>query len=64
LVAALLHFLELKTKLGLLGSRCNVNLAEDEADVLWAQVSAASDSLVSNVPSSVARGSPFSTGEL
>jgi hypothetical protein len=34
LVAALLHFLELKTKLGLLGSRCNVNLAEDEADVL------------------------------
>jgi hypothetical protein len=34
LVAALSHFPELKTELGLLGSRRNVNLTEDEADAL------------------------------
>jgi hypothetical protein len=34
LVAALLHFLELKIKLELLGSRCNVDLIEDQADAL------------------------------
>jgi hypothetical protein len=62
-VAALLHFLELKTKLGLLQSRRNVNLAKDEADALWARVSAASDSLASNVPSLVSRGPPGGVGE-
>jgi hypothetical protein len=34
LVAAMLHFLELKTKLEVLGSRCNVDLTKDEADAL------------------------------
>jgi hypothetical protein len=45
LVAALSHFSEQKTKLGLLGSGRNANLADDEADALWAWMSAASDSL-------------------
>jgi hypothetical protein len=34
LVAAVSHFLELKTKLELLGSRCNADLTEDKADAL------------------------------
>jgi hypothetical protein len=36
LVAALSHFPELKTELGLLGSGRNSVLIEDEADALWA----------------------------
>jgi hypothetical protein len=63
LVATLSHFLELKTKLGLLGSGRNVNLVEDEVDALWTWVSAASDSLASNAPSSVARSSIDGAGE-
>jgi hypothetical protein len=35
LVAALLHFLELKTELEVLRSRCSVELTEDEVDALW-----------------------------
>jgi hypothetical protein len=34
LVAAMLHFPELKTKLEVLGSRRNVDLTKDEADAL------------------------------
>jgi hypothetical protein len=63
LVAALSHFSELKTKLGLLRSGRDVNLVEDEVDALWTRVSAASDSLASNAPSSVARGSTDGAGE-
>jgi hypothetical protein len=63
LVAALSHFPELKTELGLLGSRRNVNLTEDEADALWARVSVASFLLASNVPSLVASGPRDGAGE-
>jgi hypothetical protein len=35
LVAALSHFLELKTKLELLGSGHNADLIVDQADALW-----------------------------
>jgi hypothetical protein len=34
LVVAVSHFLELKTELELLGSRCNADLTEDKADAL------------------------------
>jgi hypothetical protein len=54
LVAAVLHFPELKTELEVLGSERSLNLIEDEADALWIRVHAASDSLASHVPSSVA----------
>jgi hypothetical protein len=42
-VAALLHFLKLKTEVELLGSWRNLDLTEDQADTLWPLVSAASD---------------------
>jgi hypothetical protein len=45
LVAAMSHFLELKSELQLLGSGCNVDLTEDQADALWTRVRMASDSL-------------------
>jgi hypothetical protein len=35
LVAAVLHFLELKTELEVLRSGCSADLIEDEVDVLW-----------------------------
>jgi hypothetical protein len=54
LVAALPHFLELKSELELLGSGWNVDLTDDQADALWPLVSMASDSLTSLVPSSIA----------
>jgi hypothetical protein len=63
LVAAMSHFPELKNELGLLGSGRNANLAKDEADAPWAWVSAALNSLASNVPFSIARGSPDGVGE-
>jgi hypothetical protein len=63
LVAVLLHFPELKTELGLLGSGRNMNLIEDEANALWTWMSAASDLLASNVSSSVAHGTPGDAGE-
>jgi hypothetical protein len=56
LVATLSHFLELKCELELLGFGRNEDLIEDHAD-------AASDSLASLVPSSVARDPPDGTGE-
>jgi hypothetical protein len=59
----MLHFLELKSELDLLGSRCNANLIEDEVDALWTRARVASDSLASYVPSSVARGPPDGAGE-
>jgi hypothetical protein len=58
LVTALSHFLELKSELELLGSRCNVDLTKDHADALWPQMDAASHLLTSLVPSSVARDPP------
>jgi hypothetical protein len=63
LVATLSHSLELKTKLELLGSGCNADLPEDQADALWTMVCAALDSLVSHVPSSVAHFPPNGAGE-
>jgi hypothetical protein len=63
LVAAVSHFPKLKTELEVLGSGRSADLIEDEADALWIQVHTASDSLVSHVPSLVARNPPNSTGE-
>jgi hypothetical protein len=51
----LCHFSELKSELELLRSGQNVDLTDDQADALWPLVSAASDSLVSILPSSHAR---------
>jgi hypothetical protein len=58
LVAALLCFPDVKSELELLGSRRNVDLTDDQVDALWPLVSAASDSLVSLVPSSIAHDPP------
>jgi hypothetical protein len=58
LVAALSHFLKLKSKLELLGSERNSDLTNDQADTLWPLVSAASDSLASLIPSSIALDPP------
>jgi hypothetical protein len=55
LVATLSHFLELKSEMEFLGSRCNADLTKDQVDALWPLVDVASDSLASLVPSSVAR---------
>jgi hypothetical protein len=63
LVAAMSNFLELKSELELLRSGRNTDLTEDEADALWTWVHMASNSLVSYVPSSVARGPPDDMGE-
>jgi hypothetical protein len=63
LVAAVSHFLKLESELELLGSGCNADLTEDDADALWTRVRAASDSLALYVPSSVACGPPDGTGE-
>jgi hypothetical protein len=57
------HFLELESELELLGSRRNVDLIGDEADAIWTRVGVAPDSLVSYVPSLVARSSPGGVGE-
>jgi hypothetical protein len=53
LVTAVSHFPGLKTELEVLGSGCNADLTEDEADALWTGVSTSSDSLASYVPSLV-----------
>jgi hypothetical protein len=58
LVAAVSHFLELKTELEVLGSGRNVDLTEDEVDALWTRVCMALDLLALYVPSSVARNPP------
>jgi hypothetical protein len=57
LVTTLLHFPKLKFELELLGFGRDIDLSDDQADTLWPLVSAASDSLVSLVPSSFARDS-------
>jgi hypothetical protein len=58
LATTLSHFPELGAKLGLLGSRYNAYLIEDQVDALWTQVCQASDLLASHVPPSVGRGPP------
>jgi hypothetical protein len=64
LVATLSPFLELKSKLELLGSGRNANLIEDQADALWPLVDVNLDSLASLVPSLVACDPPDGAGEL
>jgi hypothetical protein len=54
----LLHFLELGTKLEMLGFGCNTDLTEDQVDVLLTQARQASKSLVSFIHLLVARDSP------
>jgi hypothetical protein len=63
LVTTLSHFSELKSKLELLGSGQNADLTNDQADALWPLVSAASDSLESLVPSSIAHDAADDAGE-
>jgi hypothetical protein len=63
LVASMLHFMKLKSELELLVSGRNADLTDDQADALWPQVSAVSDSLASLVPSSIARNPPDDAGE-
>jgi hypothetical protein len=63
LVAALLHFPKLKSKLEILGSGRNADLADDQADALWPRVSTASDPLVSLVTSLIARDPLDGVGE-
>jgi hypothetical protein len=63
LVAALSHFLELKSELELLGSGRNADLTEDQADALWPLVDAASDLLALFFPSSVAHDPSDGAGE-
>jgi hypothetical protein len=63
LVAAVSHFLELKTELEVLGSGHSVDLIEDEADAMWIRMRVASNSLASHVPSSVVYNSPDGAGE-
>jgi hypothetical protein len=58
LVAALLHFSELKSKLELHGFGQNVDLTDDQPNALWPLVSVTSDSLASLVPSSIVRNPP------
>jgi hypothetical protein len=62
-VATVSHFPKLKSELELLGSECNADLIEDEADGLWTRVNTTSNSLVSYVPSSVAHDPPEGAGE-
>jgi hypothetical protein len=54
LVAVLSHFLELEPELEPLRIGPDADLSDDRVDALWPLVSAASDSLVSLVPSSLA----------
>jgi hypothetical protein len=63
LITVVSHFLELETDLEVLGSGRSTGLTEDEVDALWARVRAASDSLASHVPSSVAHDHSDSTRE-
>jgi hypothetical protein len=63
LVAAVLHFPELKPELELLGSGHDADLTEDEVDALWTRVRVASDSLASYVPSLVSCSPPDCEGE-
>jgi hypothetical protein len=63
LVNALFHFSELNSELELLESGRNMDLTEDQANALWTLMCTASDSLASNIPSSVARSPPDGAGE-
>jgi hypothetical protein len=56
-VAAMSHFLKLKTDLEVLGFGRSMDLIEDKADALWT-----SDLLASYVPSSVAHNPPDGQG--
>jgi hypothetical protein len=56
------HLLELMTELEVLGSRRSADLTEDEGNALWIRVHAASDSMASHAPSSVARNPPNGVG--
>jgi hypothetical protein len=56
-------FPKAKFELELLGSRRNVDLAEDQVDTLWTWVHAATDSLASHVPPLVTRSPPGSAEE-
>jgi hypothetical protein len=58
-----LHFSELKIELEVLRSGHGADLTEDEVDAPWIWVRVALDSLVSRVPSSVARNPPDGAGE-
>jgi hypothetical protein len=63
LVAVVSHFLELKTELEVLRFGRSADLIEDKVDAMWIRVRAASNSLASHVPSSVARNPPDGVGE-
>jgi hypothetical protein len=63
LVAALSHFLELKSELELIGSGQNTDLTDDQADALWPLVSMASNMLALVVPSLIAHNPPNGVGE-
>jgi hypothetical protein len=52
------RFPELELELELLGSRYNVDLTKDVMEVFWTQTRWALESLLSRVPSSVARSLP------
>jgi hypothetical protein len=58
LVVVVSHFLELEADLDVLRFGRIVGLIDDEVDALWSHVCVAADSLVSHVPSSVARNPP------
>jgi hypothetical protein len=58
LVAALLHFLELKFELELHGFGRNADLTDDQLNALWPVVSVTSDSPESLVPSSIVCNPP------
>jgi hypothetical protein len=62
LATNLSHFPELRTELELLGSGLNADQIEGQVNALWTQKHEASDSLVSFVPLSVARGFPDGAG--
>jgi hypothetical protein len=54
---------ELEAELEVLRSGRSTDLIEDEGGALWTRVHVALDSLVSHVPSLVARNSPDNVGE-
>jgi hypothetical protein len=58
LVFAVSHFSELDADLEVLVSERSVGMTEDEVDALWSRLRAASDSLASQDPSSVACNPP------
>jgi hypothetical protein len=57
-VAILSHFPKLELELELLRSKRDADLSHDQEDALWPLVFMALDSLVSLIPSSLARDPP------